>query len=389
MTASRWRRRSASVFPRAGIWVVALVAAWSSSAHAADLPESFCPLEHAPVLNWLRLAQGDDCALDEDGNGLDDEIESQLAACFVPELLFDSMENSLRIDEPHVLFSAYALGSNLIRLHFAFLFARDGGYVLGTDFPCWNDDHDGDVESVAIDVAWTERDHRWFGAPLAMRTLDPRDGAEVRSSMDSSTSVLRLSGTHPVLHVTAGKHHWLHRAASLTYACNCGPLGRCGSVRDRADGAGPRIVPAVTQHAPGFYAEPRASAQDQLAKSVADRIRSHAPIDQDQRGFFNACAFAARGVLLPATRSLRSNDLTELGYPGERVYGRCFRGGFGGRCAETISVAEALLWEKPFAMSFGARKLLSALLGAPGRGKESRRLVLLPLGAGPPSVLPN
>jgi hypothetical protein len=377
------------VFPQAGIWAVAVAMAWSSSAHAADLPKTYCPLERSPALNWLRLAQGDDCALDEDGNGLDDEIESQLAACFVPELSFDSMENSLRIDEPHVLFSAYAVGPNLIRLHFAFLFARDGGYVLGTDFPCWNDDHDGDVESVAIDVAWTERDHRWYGAPVAMHTRDPRDGAEVSSSVDSSASALRLSGMHPVLFVTAGKHHWLHRAEYLTYACSCGPLGRCGSVRDRADGAGPRIVPTVTHHAPGFYPEVGALVEGQLTQSVADRIRSHAPVDQDQRSFFNACAFAARGVLLPATHSLHSNDLTDLGYPRERVYGPCFRGGFGGRCAETISVAEALSWEKPFAMSSGARKLLSALLGAPGRGKESRRLVLLPLGAGPPSIFPN
>src|SRR6185295_18634480 len=112
--------------------------------------------------------------------------------------------------------------------------------------------------------------HRWFGAPLALRTGDPRDGAEVKSSTDSSTSALRLSGTHPVLYVTAGKHHWLHRAASLTYACNCGPLGRCGSVRDRADGAGPRIVAAVTHHAPGFYAEPEASGQNPLTRSLAD-----------------------------------------------------------------------------------------------------------------------
>src|SRR6185295_20150275 len=110
------------------------------------------------------------------------EIESQLAACVVPELVFDSMENSRRVDEPHVIFSASTLGTDLIRFHFAFLFARDGGYVLGTEFPCWNDDHDGDVESVTIDVRWTERSHRWFGEPRAMCTFDPRDGAKVCSS---------------------------------------------------------------------------------------------------------------------------------------------------------------------------------------------------------------
>jgi hypothetical protein len=350
-----------------------VAAAWAMNASAADRPASFCPLDRAPVLSWLRLAQGEDCARDEDGNGLDDEIETALATCFVPEVKFDSQENALRVDEPQVLFSAYAVGAHLVRFRFAYLFARDGGYVLGTDFPCLTDDHDGDVESVAVDVTWTDRDGGWFGAPVAMRTSHPRDGSECMSSVGNAAQPLLLDGTHPVLYATAGKHHWLHRAETLTYACNCGPIGRCGSVRDRADGAGLSVVPPLVRHAPGFYSD-RA------------RIASHTPIDDDGGNFWNACSFGARGALLRATRSLASNDLGLLGYPGERVFGACFRGGFGGPCGETIPVAQALAWDKPFASGFGARKLLSTLLGLPTEAEPTRTTVLLPFGAAPHSI---
>src|SRR5262245_21673223 len=175
MSASGWRGLRARVLRTAPLW--ALAAAWTARANAGDLPASFCALERSPALSWLRLAQGDDCARDEDGNGLDDEIETALASCFVPEVRFDSRENALRVDEPQVLFSAYALGARLIRLHFAFLFARDGGYVLGTEFPCMTDDHDGDVESVAVDVAFIDRDGGGFGAAVSMQTGHPRDGS--------------------------------------------------------------------------------------------------------------------------------------------------------------------------------------------------------------------
>jgi len=375
MAASCRRGQSLRVlFRGAPAWAIVAVAAWGTRADAAGLPDSFCPIEREPTLAWIRLAQGSDCARDEDGNGLDDEIEAALASCFVPEVRFDSRENALRIDEPHVLFSAYAIGTHLIRLHFAFLFARDGGYVLGTDFPCMTDDHDGDVESVAVDVTWTGRDGGWFGAPVSMRTRDPRDGAERVAFASRTANELTLVGTHPVLYATAGKHHWFNRPESLAYACNCGPLGRCGSVHDRADGAGPRITAAVLRHAPGFYSD-------------QSRIRSQAPVDDEGRGFLNACAFGARGVLMPATLSLGSNDLGDLGYPGERVFGSCFRGGFGGPCAETVSVAQALSWERPFSTSFGARKLLSALLGSPSEREPGHVTVLLPFGAAPQSIL--
>jgi hypothetical protein len=373
MAASCRRGRNGAVSRKSTLAALAILATSSIPARASDLPASFCPLAREPALNWLRPAEGDDCARDEDNNGLDDEVESELAACFVPEVRFDSLENALRVDEPHVMFSASPLGARSIRLHFAFLFAKDGGYVLGTQFPCLSDEHDGDVESVTVDVAWTDRNGGWFGVPASMRIRDPRDGAERIAAATQGPQALQLSATHPVLYATAGKHHWLFRPEFLSYACSCGPLGRCGSVQDRADGVGAHIVPPLVDHAPGFYVE-------------RTRVTSQTPIDPESGSFWNACSLAARGAHVRAKRLFASNDLGELGYSGERVFGACFRGGFGGPCAETISVAEALAWDKPFANRFGARKLVTVLLGAPADPEPTRTTVLLPFGAAPQSL---
>src|SRR6476620_2072835 len=96
----RRRRELAVCAVAAGSMMLSL---WPARAYAAELPSTYCPLSRPPDLSWLQLAKGDDCSRDEDGNGLDDEIETQLARCFVPEIAFDTAENALRPDEPHVV----------------------------------------------------------------------------------------------------------------------------------------------------------------------------------------------------------------------------------------------------------------------------------------------
>lgn len=351
------------------VYLLAATAFRARAARAADLPASYCPLDRAPTLDWLRLAKGDDCPFDEDGNGLDDGVETALAQCFVPEIIFDSRENALGPGEPHIVFSADPIAPRVIRLHFAVLFARDGGYTLGTKFPCLSDEHNGDSEAVTVDVVWLERDRRWFGAPLSMHTLGPQ-GVDERATL-SSSDTNALSGTHPKLYATAGKHHWLHRPASLQYGCSCGPIGRCGTVYDGADAAGPRIVPTTVRHAPRFAVRESSPALAGDAPPRA-RVRPLAPIDASGRGFGNACTYRSRGVLEPAERSLGSNDLGDLGYAGEHIYGTCFRGGLGGPCLVTVSVGEALAWDSPASFAngpseSGARKLIALLLGTGGR----------------------
>src|SRR5688500_16022002 len=103
--AASCRRGPVERFVRAlTVYVAVAVSMAGGLARAADLPANYCALERAPVLDWLRLAKGDDCPLDEDGNGLDDRMETALARCFVPEIVFDSRENAVRPDEPHVVF---------------------------------------------------------------------------------------------------------------------------------------------------------------------------------------------------------------------------------------------------------------------------------------------
>jgi hypothetical protein len=369
MAASSRRGRFERLVRALSIYAVVTVSMSAGTATAADLPATYCALDRAPILDWLRLAKGDDCPFDEDGNGLDDRVEIALARCFVPEIVFDSRENALRADEPHVVFSADPVAPRVIRLHFAILFAHDGGYVLGTEFPCLRDEHNGDAQPVTVDVVWLERDHRWFGAPLSMHTPGP-NGVEERTML-SGLGRHTESSTHPRLYATAGKHHWLHQPASLSYGCNCGPLGRCGSVLDRADGAGLRTVPTSLRHAPRFTLREGGSGGPAAQTSPIGRVRPSAPLDADQREFRNACALRSRGITT-AARSLGSNDLGDLGYPGERVFGACFRGGLGGPCHATVSVGETLAWDNPAGATnrgsdAGAGKLISSLLGIVGR----------------------
>jgi hypothetical protein len=367
MAASCWRSPFERLVRALSIYVIVVVSMSGRTASAADLPATYCALDRAPILDWLRLAKGDDCPLDEDGNGLDDRVETALARCFVPEIVFDSRENALRADEPHVVFSADPVAPRVIRLHFAVLFANDGGYVLGTEFPCLSDEHNGDAQPVTVDVVWLERDHRWFGAPLSMHTPGP-NGVEERTMLSGIASGAE-SGTHPRLYATAGKHHWMHQPASLSYGCDCGPLGRCGSVRDRADGAGMRTIPTSLRHAPRFTL--REGGGPTAETPSLTRVRPSAPLDADEREFRNACTLRSHGITM-ATRSLGSNELGDLGYPGERVFGKCFRGGLGGPCHATVSVGEALAWDNPVTATSrgsdaGAGKLISSLLGIVGR----------------------
>jgi hypothetical protein len=370
MAASR-RRRHVVPWVLSGFASLAVATTPARAGEPTILPT--CPLQGVPAPSWI--AERLECRDDEDANGLDDAVETELARCFVPQFAFDSLENARRPDEPRVFFSARAIAEGVVRLRFAVLFARDGGYVLGTDFPCLPDDHRGDAEAVDVDIQAVLTDHRWYATPVGMHTSGPPGLSETRFFPDRSDALVAFSGTHPVLYATAGKHHWLQRTASLKYACNCGPFGACGSVQDRADGQGTRVTPAIVYHAPGFYREERepdaaASPGGLDFSALSGGVHSQTPLDAYGKRWWNACEFAARGVLVPAEHSLWPNDLAALGYPGERLFGDCFRGGYGGPCTETVSVAEALAWENPFSLASGQHRLVSLLLG--GRKLVSR-----------------
>lgn len=312
-----------------------------------------------------------DCSADEDGNGLDDEVESELARCVAPQFRFDGAENALRGDEPHVLFSAALIAPDKIRIHYAVLFADDGGYVLGTTFPCQPDAHHGDSEGLVVDVRIAPADKGALAVPAALRTSGP-PGTRESSTFDDRSGAI-LFGTHPVVYATAGKHHWLQHTADLSYACQCGPLGPCGSVRDRADGRGRWVVPARVDQAPFFFRDAgsrRTLGRDWVFSGGAGLeklpvVRSASALDSNRSRWWNACELEQNGRLVPALRALRSDDLSDLGYAGERIDSECFRGGFGGSCTETESVASVLAWDRPVGPRTTMRRILGYLLGTP------------------------
>jgi hypothetical protein len=346
------------------VGVTALVVLATSSVRAAAVPTIHCQLPRAPSLSELRAAKDADCSLDEDGNGVDDVVERALAACIVPAVVLDSAENALGPGDPVVVFSARPLGTNLIRFRYVFLFVRDTGYLFGTDFPCLKYEHNGDLQVVEVDAVWTEHNREWFGVPIAIHASTVHDLAGITLSGEPSAS-FALSGTHPILYSTAGKHHWSYRATTIAYGCDCGPFGRCGSVRERADGRGPRVIPTFVGHAPGFYMERRSIADAPTTPEF--RVLPQSPLTDDGRRFSNTCEFRKHGRIVPASSSFLTNDLGDLGYAGEVIYGPCFRGGLGGPCLLTEPIADSLAWNEPFASSIEAGKLISWLLGTAGK----------------------
>src|SRR5262245_26861505 len=109
-------------------WLV--VSTFCVSAFAQPVDENvpataWCVLDRSPFLAELSLPEELACCFDQDGNGLDDEIERQLAKCLTPEFRFDSREDDRRADEPNSVFSSYRIQFDTIKIRFAALFRWD------------------------------------------------------------------------------------------------------------------------------------------------------------------------------------------------------------------------------------------------------------------------
>jgi hypothetical protein len=67
------------------------------------------PLTRSPILLPTAMPGHLDCDYDEDHNGLDDEMEKQIAQYVAPEFRFDCGEPwwSLGPQEPHLVFNSY------------------------------------------------------------------------------------------------------------------------------------------------------------------------------------------------------------------------------------------------------------------------------------------
>lgn len=263
-----------------------------------------CELTRSPFLPWGALPSELSCLFDEDGNGLDDAVERELARCFAPHLRFDSREftevdedHQPRADEPNTLFTVHAIDTSRIRVSYVVLFQYDGGFAADTDELC-SDTHPGDNFSVRVDVTVSRGTGSWRAS------LDKMSGGSLPGGLAvDGEGELRIetSGTHPIVYVSAGKHHIYAHPADICYDVDTIFYSCCW---DRANGLGLLVVPGLTRSLT------HVSAQAGLMRTF----------DSDGTGLpINLCQFVTQGTLGP-THGFRSSKLDDLGYPGQTLF---------------------------------------------------------------------
>ncbi len=272
------RAHQASRLVALSVAVVLAALGLASPARAAG--PAFCALDRSPFLPWPALPAELQCDFDQDGNGLDDVVERQIAACVIPALRFDSRENALRPDEPHAIFTAYRSGMDEITVNYGFLYEWDGGFTLDDDVGC-GDDHAGDSQGLSV-VAKVERGWSTWQA----------------QALRSNDGLVQRLGTHFVAYPTAGKHHWKTGPGNYLY-----DVKWAGLCRDEANGQGVYVIPGSTTPGRGSL--------------------THVPVygswTQLGDGFLNACVQARSGEDVAAA-GFRSVSLDDLGYPGQSLF---------------------------------------------------------------------
>lgn len=198
----------------------------------------FCALSRSAILPHVdAMPESLRCFYDEDGNGLDDDVETQLARCFVPELRFDAAERTRNGREPHTLFNVQRVpgAADELRIGFTFLYERDDGF--SGNFLCNHaSSHAGDTEHVNLSLR-VVRGYKGYQAYV----VDLDAGWPGGPSTDLEFA--EDAPTRPVLYPSAGKHHaYLHPHVGAYHGS---PI-RCG---DNAHGDGDRVVPGLSSSA--------------------------------------------------------------------------------------------------------------------------------------------
>ncbi len=251
------------------------------------------------------------CSLDEDHDGLDDRIENKIAKCFAPYVIFDSRENARDKrpelpkvsppDSPPIHSEPLALymvepvkpaGDHIhrISLQWVLVFDNDGGFEKLEGLAQGHaNSHPGDSQwidmrvqvSQKADGSWYARlekvhptDAFWQEQPIGAK-IPPDDDQIACGPRQSLAQVLGWSGsvletlyfgagcspnpvqvghlevfgsTHPVVYLSAGKHHSFPHAQS-EYPWFDFILGGAAeplfAQYDRADGKGRQFVVAT------------------------------------------------------------------------------------------------------------------------------------------------
>jgi hypothetical protein len=264
---------------------------------------------------------------DRDRDGLIDELETVLAEQFQPDLVFDRDENARRAREPIVLFQVRPLGCvgagcpGRVRLaiRWGFLFVRDGGYgpdtgALGTDW-C-RDDHPGDNEHATFVLESQDEGRSWdLGEVHLSGERQKIDGRirwrrERRSGATVFDGWIELNGTHPVIHVSTGKHHmFLHKGdwddspySSVRFWDDCG---------DDVDSDGALVRSDLRSVGSGLRANNVGEPERHSPESFVDDLRAHFPA-QDCPG--GRAAWSAEKFCSTVDRNVENWLATELDY---------------------------------------------------------------------------
>jgi hypothetical protein len=166
-----------------------------------------------------------DLARDMDGDRLKDDLEGKLAQAFRPYFKFDSSESARRSFEPVTIFQVRPKGyvgagdksKTNILVRWGFLFEWDGGY--GPDSSLCTDDHHGDNERATYtfsspDNGFTWKldavqlggsSFRWPEWPQAKMSVYHHSTSAILSLQKASADPFKQY--HPVIHMSAHKHH--------------------------------------------------------------------------------------------------------------------------------------------------------------------------------------
>lgn len=130
-----------------GALIVAVVLLFAPSGWAGTLVggSGICKLPRSPWVPHKAAPENLECLIDEDDDGIDDEIEALLANCYAPSFRFAPTEDT-RItgnptfpggQEPFTAFNVFPHAANAsgapgtprrIQIKYATLYAKDGGY---------------------------------------------------------------------------------------------------------------------------------------------------------------------------------------------------------------------------------------------------------------------
>jgi hypothetical protein len=252
-----------------------------------------------------------DDELDHDLDGLKDNLEYQLAEHFKPLLVFDSAEGDRAPHEPVTLFQVrpegcIGLGCGIpwrVVITFAFLFLRDGGYGPSSD--C-KDAHAGDTQDATFNLA-SHDGQSW--------SLTKIQNGKFSWDWPASFSPQWHEGTHPIIYMSAHKHH---QYFSTAYDGKNSPYSSWGC-NDDVNGRGVQVFPNLISPYP-----------DQRPNNVGE-------------------GYTSLGEPAPDAHSPEYfiNSLGAFGYPGENAWSTKY---FVGKAARPV----ANLWVKsPFQFGEG------------------------------------